>query len=101
MNANPTAGGREDSNTSFVFTRQECKVLDYARKLMTNQEIADKLGVSISRSHLASYKYYQASSLSISRSHLASYKYYQASSLSISRSHLASYKYYQASSLPV
>jgi DNA-binding NarL/FixJ family response regulator len=45
MNANPTAGGRENLNTSIIFTRQECKVLDYARKLMTNQEIADELDV--------------------------------------------------------
>jgi DNA-binding NarL/FixJ family response regulator len=45
MNANPTAGGRENLNAPIIFTRQECKVLDYARKLMTNQEIADKLDV--------------------------------------------------------
>lgn len=46
MNKSPNAGGREDSNTTYVFTRQEFKVLEYSRQLMSNQEIADKLNIA-------------------------------------------------------
>lgn len=46
MIINPTAGGLKDFNTSIIFTRQEFKVLEYSRQLMTNQEIADKLNIA-------------------------------------------------------
>lgn len=39
------AGGRENLNTSPEFTQQEFKILKLARELMSNQEIADQLGV--------------------------------------------------------
>ncbi|MDZ7900738.1 MAG: helix-turn-helix transcriptional regulator [Arcicella sp.] len=45
MNVNLNAGGRKELNPPIIFTKQEHKVLGYSRQLMTNQEIADKLGV--------------------------------------------------------
>lgn len=40
------AGGHQTSNTAPEFTPREINVLRLARELMTNQEIADKLGIS-------------------------------------------------------
>ncbi len=40
------AGGNQTSNTTPEFTPREINVLKLARELMTNQEIADKLGIS-------------------------------------------------------
>ena len=46
MNLLNTAG-YENPNTSSEFTQQEFKILKLARELMSNQEIANKLGISL------------------------------------------------------
>ena len=37
MNTDPNAGGYENLNISYPFTRQEFKVLEHSRQLMTNK----------------------------------------------------------------
>ena len=45
MNTDPNAGGYENLNVSYPFTRQEFKVLERSRQLMTNKEIANLLSI--------------------------------------------------------
>jgi two-component system, NarL family, response regulator NreC len=44
---NTNAGGLAEFNSPLIFTKQEYKILEYSRQLMTNQEIADKLNIAL------------------------------------------------------
>ena len=45
MNLIPNAGGREVKIVTPIFTRRQLEVIELSCQFLTNQEIADKLGI--------------------------------------------------------
>lgn len=43
----PKAGGCEEFNSPLIFTKSEYKIIECSRQLMTNQEMADLLGIAL------------------------------------------------------